>query len=84
MSLVSLILIGALIGWMAAIVTRREDAAGIRRNIALGLIGSLVAGLIANNGVMLGSLRWIALAAGIAGAIFAPALYELIERSRST
>lgn len=83
MALICLILIGALAGWMAAILARTEDAAGIRRDLVFGVIGALLVGLFANNGVMLGGLSWTALAAGIGGAILAPALYEFIQSRRS-
>lgn len=83
MALICLILIGGLIGWLAAIVTRTEDGPGIRRDLALGVGGALLAGLLANNGVMLGGLSWIALAAGVAGAAAFPALYEFYQRRRS-
>ena len=83
MALICLILIGALAGWMAAIVARTEDVSGIRRDLALGVIGALLIGLFANSGVMLGGLSWTALAAGIGGAISAPALYEFIQARRS-
>lgn len=83
MSVICLILIGALIGWLAAIVTRVEDVPGIRRDLALGVAGALAAGLLANKGVMLGGLSWLALAAGIFGGVLVPAAYKIIEKRRS-
>ncbi len=83
MSLICLVFIGVLIGWMAAILTRVEDVPGIRRDLALGVAGALVAGLIANNGVTLGGLTWISLLAGIAGGVVAPAGYRMIQKRRS-
>ena len=74
MSVICLILIGALIGWLAAIVTRVEDVPGIRRDLFLGVAGALAAGLLANKGVMLGGLSWLALAAGIFGGVILIAL----------
>ncbi|MGQ7830535.1 GlsB/YeaQ/YmgE family stress response membrane protein [Altererythrobacter sp. Z27] len=83
MSVICLVLIGALIGWLAAIVTRVEDVPGIRRDLLLGVAGALVAGLLANKGVMLGGLSWLALAAGIFGGVLVPAAYKMIEKRRS-
>ena len=60
-----------------------EDPPGIRRDLALGCVGALVAGLIANNGVMLGGLSWFALAAGTFGAMLVPAAYKMIDKRRS-
>ncbi|MEE1876530.1 hypothetical protein [Altererythrobacter litoralis] len=76
-------MIGALIGWLAAIVTRVEDVPGIRRDLFLGVAGALAAGLLANKGVMLGGLSWLALAAGIFGGVLVPAAYKMIEKRRS-
>ncbi|HSM53478.1 MAG TPA: hypothetical protein VK839_04790 [Erythrobacter sp.] len=83
MSVICLILIGALIGWLAAIVTRVEDVPGIRRDLFLGVAGALAAGLLANKGVMLGGLSWLALAAGIFGGVVVPVAYKMIEKLRS-
>ncbi len=83
MSVICLILIGALIGWLAAIVTRVEDMPGIRRDLALGVAGALASGLLANKGVMLGELSWLALAAGIFGGVLVSAAYKIIEKRRS-
>lgn len=83
MSVICLVLIGVLIGWMAAILTRVEDASGIRRDLALGVAGALVVGLFANNGVMLGGLSWVALTAGIAGGVIVPAAYKLLQKRRA-
>ena len=83
MSVICLILIGALIGWLAAIVTRVEDMPGIRRDLALGVAGALASGLLANKGVMLGELSWLALTAGIFGGVLVSAAYKIIEKRRS-
>ena len=83
MALICLILIGGLIGWLAAIITRTEDAPGIRRYLYIGLGGALAAGIVANNGVVLGGLSWLALIAGTLGAVAGPALYEFMQRRRS-
>lgn len=80
MSLIILILIGVLIGWLASILTRVEDVPGIRRDIALGVGGALIGGLVANKGVLLGGLSWTALVAGIAAAMLVPAIYKFLQR----
>lgn len=69
MSLLCFIFIGSLIGWLAAILTRTENAPGIRRDIGFGLVGALFAGLFANNWAFLGGLSWTALGASIAGSV---------------
>ena len=48
MGLVFLIVIGGILGWLAAIITRTESAAASQRSILLGIAGALVAGLVVN------------------------------------
>ena len=46
MGLVFLLVIGGLLGWLAAIIMRAETRRGIAFNIAAGIAGALVAGLV--------------------------------------
>jgi uncharacterized membrane protein YeaQ/YmgE (transglycosylase-associated protein family) len=46
MGLLFMILVGALLGWLAAIVRQIESARGIRLNIAAGVTGALLAGVV--------------------------------------
>ena len=71
MALIVLILIGAMIGWFGSILMRTEDSRGIRRDIAAGLGGSLVIGLLVSNFTVLGGLRFTSVLAAIAGAAIA-------------
>lgn len=48
MGLVFLIVIGAMLGWLAAIIARADSASERRRNILIGIAGALVAGLVVN------------------------------------
>ena len=82
MALTVLIVIGALLGWMASILARTEAPGAILRQIAIGLIASLAAGLFMNNGAMLGGLSLIALGAGMGAAIVLLALYHGALRGR--
>ncbi|RGP42055.1 hypothetical protein BPTFM16_02366 [Altererythrobacter insulae] len=83
MSLLCFIFIGALTGWLTAIVTRTEDSAAIRRDLFIGVAGAVVAGLIANNGAFLGGLSVVALAASIAGAVIVMTISKIVQ-SRSS
>ena len=82
MALTVLIVIGALLGWLASIMARTEAPAAILRQIGIGLVASLAAGLFMNNGTMLGGLSLIALGAGISAAVVLLALYHGALRSR--
>ena len=46
MGLVFLIVIGGMLGWLAAIITRADSGASRLRNILLGIAGALVTGLV--------------------------------------
>ena len=52
MGLVFLLVIGGLLGWLAAIIMRAESNRGIAFNVAVGIAGALLAGLVV--GPMLG------------------------------
>jgi uncharacterized membrane protein YeaQ/YmgE (transglycosylase-associated protein family) len=48
MGLVFLVVIGGMLGWLAAIITRAESGPARLRNILIGIAGALVAGLVVN------------------------------------
>ena len=64
MALFVLITLGASLGWAASILARTDAPSAILRQIALGILISLLVGLLANAGSLLGglSLRTIGVA----------------------
>ena len=48
MGLVFLVVTGAMLGWLAAIIARAESGPARLRNILIGIAGALVAGLVVN------------------------------------
>lgn len=46
MGLVFLIVIGGMLGWLAAIIVRAETGAARLRNILIGIAGALITGLV--------------------------------------
>ena len=46
MGVVFLIVVGGILGWLAAIIMRIEEARGIWRNVTAGIGGALVTGLV--------------------------------------
>ena len=48
MGLMFLIVVGSMLGWLAAIIARAESATAQLRNILIGIAGALVAGLAVN------------------------------------
>ncbi len=86
MGLLILIVVGAILGWLATIVLRIEDGRNIATNAAVGVAGSLLAGLIAGNGSIVGAISGIALLWAVMGAILVIGAYNFLRRrvDRST
>ncbi|QUL37104.1 hypothetical protein [Erythrobacter sp. JK5] len=82
MALIVLILLGAMVGWLASILARTEEASEILRQMALGVIASVVAGLFANSGTVLGGLSLLALGAASVAAVLAMIAYHMLLRRR--
>ncbi len=80
MALMVLIVLGALLGWMASILARTEEPGDILRQMGLSLLAALIAGLIANQGTVLGGLSLIALGAACAAALVVLVLYHAVLR----
>lgn len=81
--MILLILIGAVLGWLSSIVTRTEDRNGVLTEVGIGVASSLVAGLLANNGSIIGGLSATALLAALAGTIAVLVAYYLYRRNRA-
>ncbi len=83
MAVLVLILLGAIMGWLASIIARTEAPGAILRQVAIGLITALVAGTIANGGTMLGRLSLPGLGAALVVSAAVLALYHAILRRRA-
>ena len=82
MALLVLIVLGATLGWLASILARTEAPGDILRQVALGLLVSVVAGEIANDGTMIGSLSFLSLGVALAACTVAMVLYHAVFRRR--
>ena len=81
MALILLILIGGIIGWLGSIIMRSEESRTILHDIAVGLGGSLVVGLLVSNFTILGGLRLTSILAAVAGAALSvAAIYYYRQR----
>lgn len=80
MALIVLIVLGALLGWLASILARTEEAGEIMRQMGLSLLASLIAGLIANSGTVLGGLSVVALGAAAAASVAVLIVYHTFLR----
>jgi len=65
MALIILINLGALLGWLGSIILRLEAPGAVLRMMLVGIVVSLIAGLIANAGTFLGSLSLLGLGAAV-------------------
>jgi uncharacterized membrane protein YeaQ/YmgE (transglycosylase-associated protein family) len=82
MALLVLIVLGATLGWLASILARTEAPGAILRQIALGLMVSVVAGEIANGGTIIGSLSFLGLGVALVASGVALVLYHAVVRRR--
>lgn len=82
MALLVLIVLGATLGWLASILARTEAPGSILRQVALGMIISVVTGEIANDGTIIGSLSFLSLGVALAASIAALVLYHAIFTRR--
>lgn len=80
MGLLILIVVGALLGWLATIVLHIEDGRSILANALVGVLGALVAGLVAGNGTIFGTVSASALLWAVAGAIVLIGLFNLVRQ----
>ncbi|MFW2349102.1 GlsB/YeaQ/YmgE family stress response membrane protein [Qipengyuania sp.] len=81
MGLLILIVVGALLGWLATIILRIEDGRTILANALVGVLGSLVTGLIAGNGAIFGTVSGLALLWAVAGSAVAIGLFNFVRQS---
>jgi uncharacterized membrane protein YeaQ/YmgE (transglycosylase-associated protein family) len=86
MGLLFMIVVGAILGWLAAILLKIESPRGILLNIAAGVVGAVVTGLFVGP-LLLGSASLLAgyyrvgsLALSLAGAIVVIAAFNFLWR----
>ncbi|MFN3990391.1 MAG: hypothetical protein ACK4IS_09030 [Erythrobacter sp.] len=82
MALLVLIVLGVTLGWLASILARTEAPGQIFRQIGAGVAVSLVAGVLLNDGTVLGSLSFLALGAALAATTVTLVLYHAISGRR--
>lgn len=83
MALMVLIALGALLGWIASILGRTEQAGAIVQQMLLAIVAALGVGLFINGWVMMGGLLLIALGAGASAAVVALIVYHIAFNRRS-
>lgn len=79
MGLVTLVVVGALFGWLASIVMKIEDGREIGASIAAAMLGALALGLIAARGSFLAGISVEALLWAALGAVAGACLLRLVR-----
>jgi uncharacterized membrane protein YeaQ/YmgE (transglycosylase-associated protein family) len=85
MTLILVLVIGGIIGWLASIVMRTDASQGILLNIVVGIVGALIAGvlitpLIGGAPITSGSFDIMSLIASFLGAVVLLAIINLFRR----
>ncbi|MFK4873882.1 MULTISPECIES: GlsB/YeaQ/YmgE family stress response membrane protein [unclassified Novosphingobium] len=85
MTLLLILLVGGVIGWLASIVMRTDAQQGVFLNVVVGVVGALIAGLIVTPliggaPITSGSFDIMSLFASFLGAIVLLAIVNLFRR----
>jgi uncharacterized membrane protein YeaQ/YmgE (transglycosylase-associated protein family) len=85
MTILYILLIGGIIGWLASIVMRTDGQQGILLNVVVGVVGALIAGflvtpLLGGAPITSGSFSGMSLISSFLGAVILLALINLFRR----
>ena len=85
MTLILILLIGGVIGWLASLLMRTDMQQGVFLNIVVGIIGSLIAGvvltpLLGGAPITSGSFDLMSLFVSFLGAVILLAIVNLFRR----
>lgn len=85
MTLILVLVVGGVIGWLASIVMRTDAQQGILLNIVVGIVGALIAGvlitpLIGGAPITSGAFDVMSLLASFLGAVVLLAIINLFRR----
>jgi len=86
MTLIMIIVVGGILGWLASIVMRTDAQQGILLNVIVGIVGALLAGFIVSPLLGIGTINeGISIATflvSLVGAIILLAIVNLFRRGR--
>jgi uncharacterized membrane protein YeaQ/YmgE (transglycosylase-associated protein family) len=85
MSLIILIVVGGILGWLASILMRTDGQQGIILNVVVGIVGALLAGflvtpLIGGAPITSGSFSALSLFTSFLGAVILLAIVNFFRR----
>jgi uncharacterized membrane protein YeaQ/YmgE (transglycosylase-associated protein family) len=76
------VLFGALVGWLASVVTARDAQQGLLGNIVVGVLGALIGGFLFDRSVSPNVLSLGSLLTAFVGAVGLCLLINLAQRGR--
>ncbi len=78
------ILFGAFVGWIASLITRDNNRMGLLANIVVGLVGSVIGGVIAYllNIATFNAFSWAGLGFSVLGAVILLLIINFFQRRR--
>ncbi|WP_380872445.1 transglycosylase [Sphingomonas sp. DBB INV C78] len=81
MGLIIILIVGALVGWIAGMIMR--SGGGIFFDIAIGIVGAVIAGFLFGGGASIinAPLNMVAILYSLVGAIILLAIVKLIRRA---
>jgi len=87
MGIIILLIVGGIIGWLASLIMRTDAQQGILLNIVVGIVGSVLAGLLLSPlfgaaPITSGGITITSLIISLLGAIVLLAVVNLIRRGR--
>ena len=85
MTLILILIVGGIIGWLASILMRTDAQQGVFLNIVVGVVGALIAGLlitplIGGRPITSGQFDILSLFASFLGAVILLAIVNLFRR----
>jgi len=85
MTLILILIVGGVIGWLASMVMRTDAQQGVILNVVVGIVGALIAGflvtpLIGGAPITSGAFDFMSLVASFLGAVILLAIVNLFRR----
>ena len=85
MNFIILLIVGGVIGWLASLIMRTDAQQGILLNIVVGIVGSLLAGLLLSPllgvaPITSGAITLTSLLVSLLGAVVLLAIVNLVRR----
>ena len=80
MNLIIILVVGALVGWLAGVIMR--SGGGIIFDIVIGIVGALIAGFLFGGSILNAPLSVPAILYSLVGAIILLAVVKLVQRGR--